>query len=181
MDRPTPRRAVMIAAGGTWQDRWLIDMLSLLVQIDPRAMLWVLSGRRLSAGKIARQAGLCRGRIRFFSGLQPTEMLQLYRRARYLVAPASTVMLEAFAAGCPIISGWIAENQRNSLGFYERQGLIVNVGDLRSISRGSLIQARSLVQREGSRMIRRQRAYIAAAQTGMEEIVHAVLARDNIA
>lgn len=180
-DRPTPRRAVMLAAGGTRQERWVIDMLAHLSRVDPRALLWVLSGRRLPAGKIARRVGLCLGRVRFFSGLEPSEMLRLYRRARYLVAPASTIMLEAFSAGCPLISGWVAENQRNSLGFYERQGLIVNLGDLRRITHGGLIRARGRVQREGGRMIRRQRAYIAAAQTGMEDIVRAVLTRDNVA
>lgn len=180
-DRPTPRRAVMLAAGGTRQERWVIDMLAHLSRVDPRAKLWVLSGRHLPAGKIARRVGLCPGRVRFFSGLEPSEMLRLYRRARYLVAPASTVMLEAFSAGCPLISGWVAENQRNSLGFYGRQGLIVNVGDLRRITHGGLIQALGRVQREGGRMIRRQRAYIAAAQTGMEDIVRAVLTRDNVA
>jgi hypothetical protein len=90
-------------------------------------------------------------------------------------------MLEAFSAGCPLISGWVAENQRNSLGFYGRQGLIVNVGDLRRITHGGLIKARGRVQREGGRMIRRQRAYIAAAQTGMEDIVRAVLTREKVA
>lgn len=178
--RPTPRRAVMLAAGGTRQEQWVTDMLTHLSRVDPRAMIWVLSGRPLPTGKIARRVGLCPGRVRFFSGLEPSEMLRLYRRARYLVAPASTVMLEAFSAGCPLISGWVAENQRNSLGFYGRQGLIANVGDLRRITHGGLIKARGLVQREGGRMIRRQRAYIAIGQTGIEEIVQAVLKRDDL-
>lgn len=108
-------------------------------------------------------------------------MLRLYRRALYLVAPSSTVMLEAFAAGCPLISGWVAENQRNSLAFYERQGLIVNVGDLRALNRGALERARDHARREAGRMTRRQRAYIAASRAGIDEIVRAVLTSDNVA
>ncbi len=179
--RPTPRRAVMLAAGGTRQEQWVTQMLALLALIEPRAELWVLSGQRLAAGKVARRAGLCPGRVRFFSGLEPAGMLRLYRRARYLVAPASTVMLEAFAAGCPLISGWIAENQRNSLAFFERQRLIVNVGDLRALTRGVLERARDHALREAGRMTRRQRAYIAASEAGIEEIVRAVLTNDNVA
>jgi spore coat polysaccharide biosynthesis predicted glycosyltransferase SpsG len=179
--RPTPRRAVMLAAGGTRQEQWVTRMLRLLALIEPHAKLWVLSGRRLPAGKVARRAGLGPGRVRFLSGLEPTGMLRLYRRARYLVAPASTMMLEAFAAGCPLISGWLAENQRNSLTFYERHGLIVNVGDLRALNRGLLERARDHARREAGRMIRRQRAYIAASQAGIKEIVRAVLTSDNVA
>lgn len=180
-DRPTPRRAVMLAAGGTRQEQWVTDMLVHLAHVEPRTMLWVLSGRRLPAGKVARRAGIYPGRVRFFSGLEAAGMLRLYRRARYLVAPASTVMLEAFAAGCPLISGWVADNQHNSLGFYERQGLIVNVGDLRRVTRDGLAQARGRARRGAGRMIRRQRAYIAAAQTGVEEIVRTILTSDNVA
>jgi spore coat polysaccharide biosynthesis predicted glycosyltransferase SpsG len=51
-DGPVPRRALMIAAGGTRQEPWLADMLAHLSRIEPGVPLWVLSGRRLSAGKV---------------------------------------------------------------------------------------------------------------------------------
>ncbi len=181
MDRPTPRRAVMLAAGGTRQESWVTEILSYLRRVDPIAILWVLSGRRLPAGKVARRAGICRGRVRFFSGLKPAEILRLFRRAKYLVTPASTVMLEAFAVGCPIVSGWVAENQRNSLDFYERKGLIINMGDLRRLNPSRLEKDIDRARRVAGRMIRRQRTYIAASRGGLEEIVRAVLTSDNVA
>lgn len=176
MDRPVPRQAVMLAVGGTRQEQWVVDMLQRMALVDPRTPVWVLSGRRLPASKVVRRSGQCRSKVRFFSGLDAGHMMGLYRRARYLVAPASTLMLEAFAAGCPLISGWVADNQRNSLDFYDRRGLIVNVGDLRHVTSGRLKQACGRVSRQGGRMIQRQRRYVESAQTGVGEVVEAVLA-----
>ncbi len=180
-NKPTPRRAVMIAAGGTRQEQWVIDMLTQLSVVEPRAPLWVLSGQRLSSGKVARRTGVYPGRVRFFSGLEPVQMLWLYRRARYLVVPASTMMLEAFATGCPVISGWVADNQRNSLEYYSKHGLIVNVGDLRCATSDVLTRASCQLKRQAGQMARRQRAYISAAKVGVLEIVQAILANVNYA
>ena len=113
--------------------------------------------------------------MRFFSGLGANAMIRRYRRARCLLAPASTVMLEAFSAGCPLVSGWVADNQRNSLECYDRQGLIVNVGDLRQVSRPTLKLAYAKAMRQSGPMARRQRAYIQNSQSGIDEIVQAVL------
>lgn len=179
-DRPTPRCNVMIASGGSRQEQWVTEMLRKLALVESRATLWVLSGRRLPKVKILSRAGLYAGQVRFLSNLGPAEMLRLYRRARYLVAPASTIMLEAFTVGCPLITGWIAENQRNSLNFYERHGLVVNLGNLYRVTHHNLILARSRVRREGRSMIRRQRAYIATARTGIGDMVKAVLADNNL-
>jgi spore coat polysaccharide biosynthesis predicted glycosyltransferase SpsG len=173
---PSPRRVLMIASGGTSQEAWISDMLTHLSRIEPGATLWVLSGRRLSTGKVLHQAGLGRAQVRFFSGLEAKGMIRLYRQARCLVTPASTVMLEAFSAGCPLVSGWVADNQRNSLDSYERQGLIVNVGNLRQVPRLKLTMACAKATRESGRMARRQRAYIRDSKSGVNEIVHAILA-----
>ena len=114
--------------------------------------------------------------MRFFSGLAANDMIRLYRQARYLLAPSSTVMLEAFSAGCPIVSGWVADNQRNSLDFYDRQGLLVNLGDVRKVSRAKLTWAFTKAKRQSGPMARRQRAYIQDSTSGVDEIVKAVLA-----
>ncbi len=172
---PAPRRALMIAAGGTRQEPWVADMLAHLSRIKPGVPLWVLSGRRLSTGKVLHQAGLGRAQARFFSGLGANSMLRRYRQARCLLAPASTVMLEAFSAGCPLVTGWVADNQRNSLDCYDRKGLIVNAGDLRQLSLPALTAACAKARRQSGRMARRQRAYIRDSKSGIDEIVQAIL------
>ena len=175
-----PRHAVMLAVGGTRLEQWIIDMLLLLAKAEPNGSIWILSGRRISEGKVARRAGLNPARVRFFSGLNALEMLRLYRRARYLIAPASTLMLEAFTVGCPLISGWIAPNQKISLDFYDRSGLLVNVGKFSGLSLERFVHARDLALRRGSQMIRDQRAYSSSAVLGIGEIVQSVLSTQSL-
>lgn len=171
-----PRRALMIAAGGTRQESWVAGMLAHLSRIEPGVPFWVLSGRRLSTSKVLHQSGLGRAQVRFFSGLGANGMIRLYHRASCLLAPASTVMLEAFSVGCPLVTGWVADNQRNSLDCYYRQGLIVNAGDLRQLSLPELTVAYAKARRQSGRMARRQRAYIRDSKSGIDEIVQAILA-----
>ena len=171
-----PRRALMIAAGGTRQESWVACMLAHLSCIEPGVPIWVLSGRRLSAGKVLNQAGLGRAQVRFFSGLGAKGMIRLYRQASCLLVPASTVMLEAFSAGCPVVTGWVTDNQRNSLDCYDRQGLIVNAGDLRQLSLPALTVAFAKARRQSQHMVHRQRAYIRDLKSGIGEIVQAILA-----
>lgn len=165
----------MIVAGGTQQESWVADMLAHLSRIEPGLPLWVLSGRSLSTGKVLHKTGLVRSQVRFFSGLEAGAMIRRYRQARCVLAPASTVMLEAFSAGCPLVSGWVADNQRNSLDSYDRQGLIVNAGDLRQISLHALAFAYAKARRQNGCMARRQRAYIQNSKSGMGEIIKAIL------
>jgi UDP-2,4-diacetamido-2,4,6-trideoxy-beta-L-altropyranose hydrolase len=173
---PAPRRALMIAAGGTRQETWVASMLAHLFRIEPGVPLWVLSGRRLSTGKVLHQAGLGRAKVRFFSGLGASDMIRRYRQASCLLAPASTLMLEAFSAGCPLVTGWVADNQRNSLDCYDRQGLIVNAGDLRQLTLPALSVACAKARRQSGSMARRQHAYIRDSKSGIDEIVQAILA-----
>jgi spore coat polysaccharide biosynthesis predicted glycosyltransferase SpsG len=175
----TSRRALMIVAGGTQQEPWVAGMLSYLSRIEPGLPLWVLSGRRLSTGKVLHKAGLVRAQVRFFSGLGASGMLRRYRQARCVLAPASTVMLEAFSVGCPLVTGWVADNQRNSLRYYDREGLIVNAGDLRRLSLPALTLACTKAISKSGRMARRQRAYIRDSKLGIDEIVQAILAPDQ--
>ena len=174
--RPCPRHVLMIAAGGTRQEQWVADMLALLARLEPDLPIWVLSGRRLPAGKVLHDSGVHRSRVRFFSGLGASAMMRRYRQARCLLTPASTVMLEAFSAGCPMISGWVADNQRNSLDWYSRRGLIVNAGDLRQVSGRALAVAYLRERRQSGQMVRKQLAYIKESQAGIDEIVKAILA-----
>ena len=103
-------------------------------------------------------------------------MIRRYRRARCLVTPASTVILEAFTAGCPMISGWVAENQRNSLDWFARRGVIVNAGARRQMSVKALTLAHASEHRQSGQMIRKQRAYIKDLTESIDEIVKAILA-----
>jgi UDP-2,4-diacetamido-2,4,6-trideoxy-beta-L-altropyranose hydrolase len=170
-----PRRTVVLAAGGTRQEKWVTSMLRHLAAIDRQARIVVLSGRPLPSTRVLSASSTLRGHVRFRTGQSANQMVRLYRRARYLVTPASTLMLEAFAVGCPIITGWVAENQQNSLDFYARQGLIVSVGDLRKASCDRLMHARNRALRRAQGLITRQRNYLRDTDRGIREVVQEIL------
>lgn len=173
--RPAPRRALMLACGGTRQEQWVASTLRKLAGLDRNAPLWILSGRKLAANKVLANSGQRRARVRFFSGLDADGMMSLYRNARLLLTPASTLMLEAFVAGCPVMTGWVADNQRNSLNFYADQGLVANLGDMHHLSVNELGRVKSKLERKASLMIRKQRAYIKDSAQGVVELVTAIL------
>ena len=168
-------KAVMLVAGGTQQKAWVIQMLVRLGKLESQAVFWVLTGRRLSAVNVQKASGLPLKRLRFFSKQTAPQMIRRYRRAHYLIAPASTVLLEAFTAGVPAISGWIAENQRNSLGAFEARGLIANMGDLRAVNLSGLRIARAKALKSRAKMARRQKAFIRESFEGTAEIVQELL------
>lgn len=173
--RPSHGGAIMIASGGTKQISWIVDMLANIVNLFPTSPIWVLSGRRLSTARILVRAGVSGSQVRFFTSLSPASMIRLYRSARCVVAPASTMMLEAFAAGCPLISGWIADNQRNALSYYNKQGFVINVGDFRCVPKKVLAKAIAQADHKAGKMKRRQREYIQRSQMGILKIVDAIL------
>lgn len=172
---PRPRRAVVLAAGGTDQQKWVMTMLAKINKIDPHIPIWVLSGRHIQSVKVLNASGLTRDRVRFFSGLSAKEMMRLYRGAQYMISPASTIMLEAFLVGCPLISGWVASNQTNSLNFYDKKQLIINVGSLLSLSEKKLAYAIKSAKRQSGKMNRRQVNYIGETKNGVKEMVKALL------
>lgn len=172
---PRPRRAVVLAAGGTDQQKWVVTMLAKINKADPNIPIWVLSGRHLPSVKVLNSSGLKRGRVRFFSGLSAKRMMRLYRGAQYMISPASTIMLEAFLVGCPLISGWVAINQTNSLNYYDKKGLIINVDSLLDLSDKKLTWAIKSAKRQSGKMKRRQVNYMGGTKNGVKEMVETLL------
>ena len=176
--RTASKQVIMVVAGGTQQEKWIAKILSHLTKISPGMIFWVLSGRRLPESKVLYQSKLEKTKVRFFSGLNASEMLRRYSQVRCLIAPASTVMLEAFTIGCPLVTGWVADNQRNSLDYFANKGLVVNVGDLRNVSQQALSLSHAKAVRQ-SRIIKlKQREYIQNSKNGVDEIVNALLSDD---
>jgi spore coat polysaccharide biosynthesis predicted glycosyltransferase SpsG len=68
-------------------------------------------------------------RIETYTNLSPTSVIEIFETADFAVLPASTILLEAFTVGIPIISGWFVENQKYSLDKFEEMGLIINLNN----------------------------------------------------
>ena len=81
--------------------------------------------------------------------LDPREFIEVMRGCSFAVVPASTVLLECFCVGMPVITGWYADNQRYSLQFFENLGAIENCGNLREDVNVKLSEAVEHVIRAG--------------------------------
>jgi UDP-2,4-diacetamido-2,4,6-trideoxy-beta-L-altropyranose hydrolase len=68
--------------------------------------------------------------INCFTGMNPNEIINLMCSADLAFLPASTILLESFCVGLPIISGWVAENQNFSLSVFENKNMVINLGNL---------------------------------------------------
>ena len=68
--------------------------------------------------------------LKCFSNLNSNQIVELIQKSDLAFVPASTIILESFCVGIPIISGWVYQNQNHSLSEYESNGLIINLGDL---------------------------------------------------
>jgi len=61
--------------------------------------------------------------------LEPSEIIHYIATSNFVIVPASTILLEVFSVGAPVISGWYADNQQYSVKFFEASGMILNCGD----------------------------------------------------
>jgi UDP-2,4-diacetamido-2,4,6-trideoxy-beta-L-altropyranose hydrolase len=67
--------------------------------------------------------------VKTYTNLSPTSIIRILETADFAVLPASTILLEAFTVGLPIISGWFVDNQKYSLDKFEEMGLIINLNN----------------------------------------------------
>jgi spore coat polysaccharide biosynthesis predicted glycosyltransferase SpsG len=70
--------------------------------------------------------------INTYSNLNPSKIIEVIRNSDFAILPASTILLEAFTIGIPVISGWFVENQKFSLSEFEKMGLILNIDQFNS-------------------------------------------------
>ncbi len=119
-------KSVFICFGGSNQIRLINETIKVLIKnkID---IFNILVNESL-VNEISNE----KAQINTFSNLNPSNIIELIRKSDFAILPASTILLEAFTVGIPIISGWFVENQRFSLSEFEKLGLIVNINHFNS-------------------------------------------------
>jgi UDP-2,4-diacetamido-2,4,6-trideoxy-beta-L-altropyranose hydrolase len=68
--------------------------------------------------------------VHIYRSVSPEKVVEIMSDCHLAIVPASTVMLELFSLGIPVISGYYVDNQKPSLKTLEEKGLIVNIGDM---------------------------------------------------
>jgi UDP-2,4-diacetamido-2,4,6-trideoxy-beta-L-altropyranose hydrolase len=70
--------------------------------------------------------------INTYSNLSPFQIIEVLETADFAVLSSSTILLETFTVGLPVLAGWFAENQKYSLNAFEEMGLLVNLKEMTS-------------------------------------------------
>ena len=68
-------------------------------------------------------------RVRIYSSISSIVIAELIKKSDLVVVPCSTIMLEAFCIGKPIISGWFEQNQNNSLDYFNDNNYLKSCGN----------------------------------------------------
>jgi UDP-2,4-diacetamido-2,4,6-trideoxy-beta-L-altropyranose hydrolase len=89
-------------------------------------------------------------KISVYKGLSPDQFCTLMINTDIAVLPASTVCLEAIAAGMGIVAGITADNQKGNLESLTEKGVIVNAGNLNNITVSALADLLKRTVREGT-------------------------------
>lgn len=69
-------------------------------------------------------------KIELFQSVDAVKMIAIMKASDFAIVPASTIMLELFTVGMPVITGYYVPNQKPSLAILSEKGLIVNCGDM---------------------------------------------------
>ena len=98
--------------------------------------------------------------IEIYENLKPKAIINLLQNSDFAILPGSTILLEAFTVGIPIISGWFTENQKFSLEKFEKMGLIINLDNFKSENYDfNLINSINLLKNNFS-LVRNQKKHI---------------------
>lgn len=67
--------------------------------------------------------------VKVYSSLTSEAIIKLVKKSDLAIVPCSTIMLEVFCIGKPLISGWFEENQKNSLEYFNKNNFLTNCGN----------------------------------------------------
>lgn len=120
---------VFICFGGSNQELLIKKTLNILSNLELKNISILASNLDLNVLLINKNVSL---HIEVYDNLKPDGIIKLLQNSDIAILPASTILLEAFTVGIPIISGWFAENQKYSLEIFEKMGLIINLDNFNS-------------------------------------------------
>jgi spore coat polysaccharide biosynthesis predicted glycosyltransferase SpsG len=120
---------VFICFGGSNQETLIKKTVDILSNLEVKRISILASNLDLNELLLKNNESL---HIEIYENLKPDAIIYLLQNSDFAILPGSTILLEAFTVGIPIISGWFAENQRYSLEKFEKMGLIINLDNFKS-------------------------------------------------
>ena len=148
---------VFICFGGSNQEALIKKTVDILSNLEVKKISILASNFDLNELLLINNESL---HIEIYENLKPDAIINLLQNSDFAILPGSTILLEAFTVGIPIISGWFAENQRYSLEKFEKMGLIINLDNFKTENYDfNLINAIKLLKNNFS-IVRHQKKHI---------------------
>jgi UDP-2,4-diacetamido-2,4,6-trideoxy-beta-L-altropyranose hydrolase len=148
---------VFICFGGSNQETIIKKTVNILSNLEVKKISILASKLDLNELLLKKNESL---HIEIYENLKPDAIINLLQNSDFAILPGSTILLEAFTVGIPIISGWFAENQKYSLEKFEKMGLIINLDNFKSENYDSnLINAIKLLKNNFN-IVRHQKKHI---------------------
>jgi UDP-2,4-diacetamido-2,4,6-trideoxy-beta-L-altropyranose hydrolase len=88
--------------------------------------------------------------VNVYKSLGAKNLINLIKKSDVAILPASTIILEAFCVGIPIISGWYSDKQKKTLECLHKSGYIFNCGDYRKNFENEMLRLISTISDENS-------------------------------
>lgn len=148
---------LFICFGGSNQEELIKKTVNILSNLEVKKISILASNLDLNEILLKSSEIL---HIEIYENLKPNAIINLLQNSDFAILPGSTILLEAFTVGIPIISGWFAENQKYSLEKFEKMGMIINLDNFKSDNYDfNLINAINLLKNNSS-IVRNQKKYI---------------------
>lgn len=173
------RKGIVIANGGCKNIEWIRNTIGAIKDIGwKNSYITVISGHVKAATQLT-VPNSCQTteRIRVEIGLSESAMSSIYSRSEVVIVPCSTMMLEAFILGCPVITGWVFENHRISLNYYSISGMCLSAGYLTNASKKRLSKSIDWIQDNRCEILTRQEIFTQNMHAGLDEIVKEIKCR----
>ena len=148
---------VFICFGGSNQEALIKKTVDILSNLEVKKISILASNLDLNELLLKNSEIL---QVEIYENLKPNAIINILQNSDFAILPASTILLEAFTVGIPIISGWFEENQKYSLEKFEKMGLIINLDNFKSENYDSnLINAIKLLKNNFS-IVKNQKKHI---------------------
>lgn len=148
---------LFICFGGSNQEELIKKTVNILSNLEVKKISILASNLDLNEHLLKSSEIL---HIEIYENLKPNAIINLLQNSNFAILSGSTILLEAFTVGIPIISGWFAENQKYSLEKFEKMGMIINLDNFKSENYDfNLINAIKLLKNNFS-IVRNQKKHI---------------------
>jgi UDP-2,4-diacetamido-2,4,6-trideoxy-beta-L-altropyranose hydrolase len=105
-------RSVMVCFGGGDYKNLTLSTVKAILPNEQFQEIVVITGPAYDQVESLKSLVSKDSRIRYYHSINEDEMLVLMLRSELVIVPSSGILFEALAAGCIVISGTYAENQR---------------------------------------------------------------------